>query len=57
MQKKGERGKEMSKKKKQAASRVEFGNEFGDMNAAKQHEIPFASKEKKDVSGFVKKSV
>lgn len=55
MQKKGERGKEMSKKKKQAASRVEFGNEFGDMNAAKQHEIPFASKEKKDVSSKKKK--
>ncbi len=55
MLRKGERGKKMSKKKEEAASRVEFGNEFGDLNAAKHHEIPFASKEKKDVSSKKKK--
>ncbi|WP_019153033.1 hypothetical protein [Robertmurraya massiliosenegalensis] len=45
----------MSKKKKKDASRVEFGNEFGDLNAAKNYEVPFASREKKDVGRKKKK--
>jgi hypothetical protein len=30
-------------------ARVEFGSEFGDLNAAKNFEVPFASRQKKDV--------
>ncbi|MGG0719434.1 hypothetical protein ABE096_17900 [Robertmurraya massiliosenegalensis] len=39
----------MGKKRAKDASRVEFGNEFGEVNAAKNYEVPFASREKKDV--------
>ncbi|MED3574537.1 hypothetical protein [Cytobacillus praedii] len=34
-------------KQKNAAANVEFGNEFGDMNASKQYEIPFMNEDKK----------
>lgn len=35
------------REQKNAAANVEFGNEFGDMNASKQYEIPFMNEEKK----------
>lgn len=38
----------MGKRKKKNISHVEFGNEFGDLNAAKNYEIPEANRKKKE---------
>ncbi|WP_313801293.1 hypothetical protein [Cytobacillus sp.] len=38
---------EKNQKKKTDAANVEFGHEFGDMNANKLYEIPFMNEEKK----------
>ncbi|WP_174733702.1 hypothetical protein [Mesobacillus harenae] len=41
----------MDKIKKEEVSKqtsVEFGNEFGDMNASKLYEIPYANQQKAD---------
>ncbi|WP_170209231.1 hypothetical protein [Robertmurraya kyonggiensis] len=39
------------KDQKDNASRVEFGTEFLEINHTKNIEIPFASRQKKDVGG------
>lgn len=45
----GEKGKMNKKNKtgKEEIAHVEFGNEFGDLNAAKHYEIPFMNQDKK----------
>jgi hypothetical protein len=37
-------------KKKNQTPNVEFGSEFGDINAAKHYEVPLMNKDKKHVS-------